>query len=237
MRPGAPGIVESWSRRGFVAAGLAGALPLSGCAGDVSFNYRVSVSVRRGGEPIVGSNVRRLRWHQGIKQLGFMDVSQWMTQGEATLVDLGSQGLLIATMAMRLFSPETSRWYVPSEIWTPAPAFTRAFGADVSTWPRQRNRPVALLPSEMPLLVTFRDPTDPHSLVEVPPEALSQVFGAGISLGQMTVEVTGSARTRHTVGPVLPWLRSLGEAPLPGSRVGSREIYDALAGYHFKTGN
>ena len=75
MRPSATDIVELWSRRGFLVAGLAGALPMGGCAGDVAFNYRVTVSVRRGDETIAELSVAQ------IEQQMNLAVDRVMTEG------------------------------------------------------------------------------------------------------------------------------------------------------------
>lgn len=220
-----------------MAAGLASGLALGGCAGDITFNYRLSVSVRVGDQTVIGSNVRRLRWDQGIKQLGFMDVSRWKTQGEATLIDLGARGLLIATLAQKLFSAETGSWYVGSGTWTPVPAFARAFGPEPSRWPQRRTTPVALLPSELPLLVTFHDPANPRSVAEVAPDSLSKNFGAGVTLESIVVEITRDAATQD-LRRRLPWISDLKARTLGGgaAKGHSTALYDNLYVEHLRVG-
>ncbi|WP_133255244.1 hypothetical protein [Phenylobacterium kunshanense] len=186
----------------------------------MAFNYRVTVSVRRGGETIVGSNVRRLRWHQGIEQLGFMDVSSYRTRGEATLVAL-EKGPLLATLAYKTFNRDLQAWYVESDVWTPDAAFRRVFGADRASWRRKPGRPVELTPAEFPLLVTFRDPQDPQSVTEVDPDDLQPHFGPGVALKSITVEVTRHAPTRG-LKRQLPWIVTLEGKTLSGDTAKGR---------------
>ncbi len=67
----------------------------------------------------------------------------------------------------------------------------------------------APLPKEaMPLLVTFDDITRPETVREVGPDDLAAVFGAGVRLQAVTLEVTKEAVTEGRVEAVLGWLRN-----------------------------
>ncbi|MBY0349855.1 MAG: hypothetical protein K2W77_02900 [Tabrizicola sp.] len=66
--------------------------------------------------------------------------------------------------------------------------------------------PVPLPPEAWPMLVTFDDITKPETVREVDPEDLAAVFGEGVRLKAVTLEITEEAVTVGRVGVLLPWL-------------------------------
>ena len=75
--------------------------------------------------------------------------------------------------------------------------------ADLRAQPLDTPAPLPL--DAYPLLVTFDDITKPETVREVDPADLSAVFGPGVSLRGMTLEVTGEAVTEGLVEGVLGW--------------------------------
>lgn len=62
---------------------------------------------------------------------------------------------------------------------------------------------------DYPLLVTFRDLTDPKTVQKVDPENLAATFGSGVSLKRITLEITDEPVTEGKIGNVLGWLNHL----------------------------
>ena len=56
------------------------------------------------------------------------------------------------------------------------------------------------------MLVTFDDVTKPETVGQVDPEDLAAVFGEGVRLQAVTLEITEEAVTVGRVGVLLPWL-------------------------------
>jgi hypothetical protein len=74
-----------------------------------------------------------------------------------------------------------------------------------------------LPPHMLPMLVRFRDASEPTTVEQVQPAELAEAFGPGTSLRGVTVEMTNDPVSagieRH-----LPWLREL-RGPLDGSNL------------------
>ncbi len=60
------------------------------------------------------------------------------------------------------------------------------------------------------MLVTFDDITKPQTVREVDSEDLAAVFGEGVRLKALTLEITREAVTEGRVEGVLPWLEKVG---------------------------
>ena len=92
---------------------------------------------------------------------------------------------------------------------------------DLGVWPevfrkieRQVGKPPRDVPRKYwPRLVTFSDIADPTSVMQVDPDDLSAVFGAGYALRAVTLEITDAPVTTGMVDGVLGWL---GDYPEPG---------------------
>ena len=79
--------------------------------------------------------------------------------------------------------------------------------------------PVAWIPerSAYPMMVTFGDLADPTSVAEVDPDDLATIFGEGVKLKRITVELTDDPVTTG-IEERLDWLRSLWPNKLNGDR-------------------
>ena len=69
-----------------------------------------------------------------------------------------------------------------------------------------QTEPVTLTGDLIPMLVTFDDITKPETAREVDPEDLAAVFGAGVRLRAVTLEITDEAVTEGRVEGILGWL-------------------------------
>jgi hypothetical protein len=81
--------------------------------------------------------------------------------------------------------------------------------------------PVPLPPEAWPMLVTFDDITKPETVREVDPNDLAAVFGKGVRLQAVMLEITDEAVTEGRVVPVLRWLNTIGSNRFDGQRFGT----------------
>lgn len=78
--------------------------------------------------------------------------------------------------------------------------------------------PVPLPADGLPLLVTFDDITKPETVQRVDPGNLAAVFGEGVRLKAVTLEMTDEAVTGGRVEGVLGWLEDVWPNTLDGQR-------------------
>ncbi|WP_295078242.1 hypothetical protein [Tabrizicola sp.] len=75
-----------------------------------------------------------------------------------------------------------------------------------------KDTPVELPREAWPMLVAFDDITKPETVREVDPADLAAVFGEGVRLQTVTLEITEEAVTEGRVERVLGWLAAVGRA-------------------------
>jgi hypothetical protein len=109
---------------------------------------------------------------------------------------------------------DASHWVYPAYDLSAA----GSYGAAMLKVQSQRyDTPVPLPPEGWPMLVTFDDVTKPETVREVDPNDLAAVFGEGVRLKAVTLEVTRQAVTQGWVEGVLGWLGPFPEPHLiPG---------------------
>jgi hypothetical protein len=165
--------------------------------------------------------------------IGFSSLSMAGEDAEAVVVDLGSRGLLLATLARETtlrsggmgmynaalmpFPQEKFRGEIGTGIW--AKDQYAAYLDELS-----RRKPKGELPFKyLPMLVRFRDPNDPTSVERVDPLDLATSFGPGVMLKRAFVEITDDPLTRD-IEARLPWVTRTNFPPLlipppPGPRL------------------
>lgn len=147
----------------------------------------------------------------------------WSTLvGEAVVVDLGSRGLLFATFeskgglargGMDMYNAAFSAF--PREKFRGETGTGRLATDDYAAYVDELNRlkPKGELPSKyLPVLVRFRDPSDPTSVELVDPLDLAASFGLGVTLKSAFVEITDDPVTKG-IEAKLPWLASSKVSP------------------------
>ena len=82
-----------------------------------------------------------------------------------------------------------------------------------------------------PTLVTFTDITDPATVKKVDPDNLTAIFGPGVTLEAVTLEITHDRVTEGKVAQILPWLTDIGPNHLNGQRFGNVDPNVSLPGY------
>ena len=96
--------------------------------------------------------------------------------------------------------------------------------------------------SHYPLLVAFMDINDPNSVREVDPDNLAPMFGPGVSLKRLTLEITDEPVTEGKIEQVLGWWCDLRKkrARLNGSTsiaISDNELSNNLGTGSFRIGD
>ena len=133
----------------------------------------------------------------------------WAYWGEAAVVDLGQGRYVFALLADR-----TNRWH-PDVLLRRVGKRENALPPLTAETARRWHRKLLNLPRPLPIqpgkdieLAAFTDLSDPSSLVAVNTNAdLQNVFGEGVSLGEMTLQIIAPPRSKGAVDAALPWLR------------------------------
>jgi hypothetical protein len=169
-----------------------------------TLRYRLTIEAEADGRPVTGSGVIEVTYRKADFPLSSVAIST-AVKGEAVAVDLGPRGILFVvltgppgttsadppTMAVRTFN------LAPS-VGSLTPQTLRRLG----TLTARAEIPANLLP----MMVRFRDASDPKSVELVEPGALAKTFGTGVRFLRATAETTREQITTG-VDARLPWLR------------------------------
>jgi hypothetical protein len=195
---------------------------LTGC-GSWTINYRLTLDVDVDGELHTGSSVVETQWHHTPEWLQGLSSVVWNVgvHGEAVVVDLGSRGLLfgLLTGAARYDSGNGKRFY-PSDPYWIIMNFGVAERGGITPHSLDvlatRRDTIELPFSALPMLVRFRDVSDPMSVVQVEPRQLDASFGPGVRLVRATLAITNDPVTTG-IEDWLRWLRDM-QGHLNGQR-------------------
>ena len=172
-----------------------------------------------------GSSVSQLTilspgpWNRAI---GFSSLSTVGEEGEAVVVDLGARGVLFVTLARESalrsggmgmynggsapFPQERFRGEIGRGIWA-----KDEYAAYLDELNRRKPRG-ELSFKDLPVLVWFRDLSDPSSVVQANPSDLAASFGSGVRLQRAFVEITEDPPTTG-IEARLPWLARTKSSP------------------------
>lgn len=167
------------------------------------WRYKMTVSVETPEGLKTGSAVREV----SVKfepRPGYKPHPYYVTtkvKGEAVVVDLGERGVLFA-----LIDPDDYRFVF------------EAFPGPPGLTPEGMKHYADLLPGQkstldsMPWLVTFVDRSEPRTIKAVTKANISDVFGQGVTLNRVGIEITTDAIIWGVVDKYLEWFgtRSLG---------------------------
>jgi hypothetical protein len=172
-----------------------------------TLHYRLTLKVDVQGQPHIGSGVIETRWGDQRYASNLAGGVAWhvFVKGEAVVVDLGERGLLFAVLK----GPLGSRCYDPASLLVVALGGQSIGGmtSDLLRAFSQRTAPTKLDSSCIPMLVKFRDLSDPTSVELVNPSNLAASFGPGVKLLEATIAVTHDPVT-HGIVTALPWLKT-----------------------------
>ncbi|WP_354109703.1 hypothetical protein [Bradyrhizobium sp. S3.12.5] len=174
-----------------------------------SYRYRLQISLSVDDNVHTGSSVIEVVWSCGPHLAGFAQCAPSLG-GQATVVDLGSHGVVVATLYTgENFTPVPDG--AVDATWLCAIAFgNRSTTEDLSKLPHLTGRR-SLSPDSFPRLVWFSNPADPKSARKV-------TIGNVASIVDPTARFT-DAFVEITHGPIvvdiakkLPWYPALLEA-------------------------
>ncbi|MEX3012038.1 hypothetical protein [Hoeflea sp. TYP-13] len=172
------------------------AIGATGCRDRNDWHQKLTVVVDTPSGQVSGSSVVEVKSWFGQIPPSTNEVS-YKIRGEATVVEVLPGRYLFALLGG---SKERYYWAVRDEL----PTQNR--GKWLKLIPKMST--VAILEPKnhgYPMLVTFRDINDPKSVREVDPLNLSATFGPGVSLDEITLEITDEPVTEGQIGKLLGW--------------------------------
>lgn len=234
----------------FYAALIALILPLTACGntngGNIfasgKWRYKMTVAVETPEGVKTGSAVREVRIYDGWKPLPEMTPSL-KVKGEAVVVDLGKRGVLFALM--RDYNPNGydrgvnygSR--ILFDVFPPPEAGAK----NITRYYENLDDVKAILkPEHYPLFVHFTDLSDPKTVEAVSAtnttdepfrsgtsiiRSLESVFGKGVALKYVTVEMTREQVSSAGITAMLPWLTKM-KGYISGEFSSGPELYRSL---------
>jgi hypothetical protein len=179
------------TRRNLVGLFLGGVVlaALSGCGQRKSFRYKMTIEIETPDGVRSGSTVREVSYFEPDNYPSIGESKpHWILNGEAVVVDLPQNKVLFAL----LMSGDGVVDYAGKEIDF---LFRELGGKEIQLWP---NPPKTMRPhinDPLPILVTFRDMTDPTSVQRIEPADLTASFGKGYRLKAITAAVTNAPVT------------------------------------------
>lgn len=168
--------------------------------------YRLTLEIEADGKIHTGSSVIEVRW-EGAPKIGDNGSFGSRVFGQATIVDLGARGVIVAT----LFTG--SGWGIAPDGAVEARFLgARAFGNDST----HKNLPALerltgrryLSEDNMPRLLWFKDPADIKSAQIIKAEDIPKLFGPDAKLKSAYVEITRDPIVVN-IGKKLPWYSEL----------------------------
>jgi hypothetical protein len=182
---------------------------------DYAYRYRLTVNIEVDGKIHSGSSVIEVKWLGGpvLADGGPFGPS---VKGQATLVDLGDRGVVVAT----LINGES---YGPAKdgalgaLWVAAEAFgNHSTTPEIPQLPELRGKR-DLDQAKLPRFLWFSNPQDPTTAKKLLVQDIPATFGPSARFAGASVEITND--------PVVvdfrekfPWLKEI-EARPPGSRI------------------
>ena len=206
------------------------ALMLTGCSPSESWNQRLTLVIESPDGEVRGSVVQHIYW-EGTGALGkamFSGVdpssASVKVTGEALAIEVKPGRWLFALLkggAGWQGAPGLNAGYA---IAVPRGHFAKSAEGvrDIVSFPK--DTPIELTSEAWPMLVTFDDITKPETVREVDPADLAAVFGEGVRLKAVTLEITDEAVTEGRVDSLLKWL---GPYPEPALGPSTGESLDS----------
>lgn len=187
---------------------------------SVTIRYRLALTVVADGAEHTGSSVVGVTY--GTRVPLFSNHSGRIyteVKGEAVAVDISNRGTLFALLKAGSSHRSSPEFIIPKAFGFPGGSVPDDGFSRLSALAGR----VDLSPVDLPLLVRFRDLSEPTTVERVDPSDLAEAFGRGVYLKQAWVEITRDPVTTG-IEKRLPWLSALREreAMLDGRRIVSR---------------
>ena len=197
-----------WEKKVLVVAAVVAALTwLVVSQGRYSWRQKLTVTVETPAGEVSGSSVSAVSWRKQWFDWDGMGWS-WDLTGEAVVVEVTPGRYLFALLQGAGTTEYMGSVAAASIAGREGRVLDEALFSEVH-YRRDRAAGVIAVPEfQYPMLVTFDDITKPETVREVDPADLAAVFGEGVRLKAVTLEITREAVTEGRVEGVLGWLCS-----------------------------
>ena len=203
-----------------------------------TWHQKMTLEVEVDGQLYTGASVVKVTVQESeplTKQLGYP--LQFGAKGEAAYVELPGRRYLFALLGggPSDSGPQTNALNIFQDQ-LPRKGLERFAVLSTSRFKTEIPR------SHYPLLVAFMDINDPNSVREVDPDNLAPMFGPGVSLKRLTLEITDEPVTEGKIEQVLGWWCDLRKkrARLNGSTsiaISDNELSNNLGTGSFRIGD
>lgn len=161
---------------------------------SATWRYKMTVTVETPEGLKTGYAVREVVFTDGPKLLPDVAGANWSVRGEAVAVDLGQGKYLFALMDI------DGSYRIVHDVFPYSPASGQNIVRYYKSLTGQKK---VLEHNQYPTLVTFTDIKDPKSVVAVDRDNLAGPFGVGVTLKDITLEMTEEEVTQ-IVDKILP---------------------------------
>lgn len=199
--------VRSMKWLGFVVAlALVGYAAFKLTFPTYSYHYRLQLSLSIDEKVYTGSSVIKVTWECGPKIAGLGQCAPSLG-GQATIIDLGSRGAVVATLRSgENISPIPDG--AVDAVWLCANAFgNHSTNEELRALPHLTGRR-DLSPSNLPRLVWFADPTDMRSAQKITVSNVASALGPTARFTEAFVEITKDPIVVD-IPEKLPWFSEL----------------------------
>jgi hypothetical protein len=168
-----------------------------------AYRYRLTLAIEVDGQVHTGSSVIEIRWI-GQPNIGPGGSSVPRVYGQAVLIDLGTRGVVVATLNNgESYGPASDG--AKNALWLAAQAFgNRSTAEEMPALPHLRGRR-ELTPDNMPRLVWFPDIAVPQSARKFTAAEIPTLFGNNSHLVSAYVEITSNPLVID-IDKTLPWI-------------------------------
>lgn len=187
-------------------------LALSSCTSETTWNQRLTLIVETRQGEVSGSAVTRVTKTDTSGSLVLPEARGVWSKvvGEAVVVEVAPGKFLFALLSgSGEEKRDATHWVYPAYDLGAAVGFEGRpsyDGAMTKLGMQPLDVPVPLPPNGWPMLVTFDDIAKPETVRSVQPEDLAAMFGEGVRLKAVMLEITEEAVTEGRVEGVLGWL-------------------------------
>jgi hypothetical protein len=173
--------------------------------GRYSWHQKLTVTIETPAGEVSASSVSAVSWRKQWLDWDGMGWS-WDLTGEAVVVEVTPGRHLFALLQGAGTTEYMGSVVAASIAGREGRVLDEALFSEVH-YRRDRAAGVIVVPEyQYPMLVTFDDITKPETVREVDPRDLAAVFGEGVRLKAVTLEITRGAVTEGRVEAVLGWI-------------------------------
>ncbi len=187
-----------------LAVGVAVAAEQSDLYVSGTWRYRMIVEIETPEGIKIGSAVHEVsNSSSSIKILSFPEAGNPAEfRGEAVVVDLGKRGKLFVLVSTDSYRELYNAFPTPA-----GPSTVEG----IKYYNSLKVGATALLPEKAyPQMVTFKNIHDPRSVLDVPPNDMAQVFGVGVKMKSIEIEITDEPVT-WGIDKLLKWIPQLNQ--------------------------